>query len=70
MEPFDIVRLRGTDRIYRIRAIYSTYALHWQRAELSQTWARLADPNGNDAYWPIDCLELVKKFVAPKPSKP
>lgn len=59
MEPRDIVRLKGTEAIYRIRALYCTYPLS---PSLSEEWAVLVKGDGSLAYWPVILLELVKKF--------
>ena len=60
IEVKDVVRLKGTNRVYRVREIYEAY----KDTEVipTQSWCRLVTRDGNLAHWSLNQLELVSKF--------
>lgn len=60
IEEKDIVRLKGTSRVYRVRAIYEIN----KDTEVipNEKWCRLVKKGGIEAFWKLNQLELVSKF--------
>ena len=60
IEAKDLVRLKGTERVYRVREIYEVN----QDTEIlpNETWCRLVKRDGSLAFWKLSQLELVSKF--------
>jgi hypothetical protein len=56
----DIVRLKGTRHLYRVRQIYEVH----KDTEIlpDEKWCRLVKKGGKEAFWSLKQLELVSKF--------
>ena len=67
MKKGDIVRLKGTDLVYRIRDIYETYTDNEWLEHHREKWCVLVSGTKEQSkisYWKLNQLELVKEFAA------